>query len=893
MFIIWGSHGGEWWYILSESSLESALTPVMKQYFALKRDYSDCILFYRMGDFYEMFFDDAIQAAAVLSIVLTQRGRYQGKDIPMCGVPVRNYTPHLVRLVRHGFRVAICEQIEDVSAARKRGPKAVVERAVVRVVTAGTIIEDEWLDSRDHNYLTALTENQGIFGLAWVDISTGDFQVQAPTLADLGAALARLAPGELLVSEHLCQRADLDALLAEWKAVLNPQPASRFNVANAYRHLETLYNVKTLDGFGAFEPVEIAAAGALINYIELTQNGHLPRLQPLRQLRTEAVMIIDSATCRNLTSIRSKSGSERSSLRAIIDRTMTSSGSRVLANNLYAPLTDPVMINERLDAVQFFKDDSEVRILIRESLRRCPDIERALSRLTIGRGEPHDLVILREALARGPGLHIAVAESTIPAPPILLTAIRTLLQHTELVDHLMRALLAVHSKDGDCIASAYDSTLDALRAVRDDSGQVMATLQNRYATAADMTALKVHYSGVLGFYIEVSTRQAEKLEADPGTFIRRQTMAHTVRFTTSELAALETKRYTAIARIQVLERKIFQDLVNMVVQQAEDIAATARAIAVLDVYSALGAFAAECNCCRPLVDDTTAFEIQGGRHPVIEAIHEGPFVANDCRLDGAQRLWLLTGPNMAGKSTFLRQNALLALLAQAGSFVPAESAHIGVIDRLFSRVGAADDLARGRSTFMVEMVETATILNQATSRSLVILDEIGRGTATFDGVSIAWASIEHLHNVVRCRGLLATHYHELATLASKLPSLACYTMRVKEWSGQVVFLHEVITGTADRSYGLDVARLAGFPKSVLARAEEVLLFLEKSGQRVAPPHLEAISPADSADSRLRASATGLSYVERFLKEINLDDLTPRQAIELLYSLKESVRKSES
>ncbi|KAF0144120.1 MAG: mutS, partial [Rhodospirillaceae bacterium] len=784
---------------MSDVLPDSAVTPVMSQYLAIKREYPDCLLFYRMGDFYEMFFADAVQAATALDIALTRRGRHHGKDIPMCGVPVRTAALYLARLVRKGFRVAICEQMEDPAEARKRGTKAVVERAVVRVVTAGTITEDELLEARDYNYLAAMAESHATFGLAWVDVSTGDFQIQAPALADLAPALARLAPEELLVSERLLQQPALSTLLAEWKAVLTPQPASRFDGANARRRLEALYGVKTLDGFGTFTPVEIAAAGALIDYIALTQKGRLPRLPPPRQLRTESVMAIDGATRRSLEILTCQSGDDRNSLRAIVDCTVTGAGARLLGQHLAAPLTDPAAITERLDAVQLFHDNAVVRATVREKLHRCPDVERALSRLSVGRGGPRDLAAIRDV-----------------TPPALLATVQALGHHTELVERRARALapdMPLSARDGNFIADAYDHALDELRLLRDESGRLIASLQARYVAATGVTALKVAHNNVLGFYIEVPARQADKLTADTGTFIHRQTMANAVRFTTVELSTLEDRRRNATGKALALELRLFEDLVGAITGQVEAIATAAHAMAVLDVASALGELAAGRNYCRPVVDDSTDFAIKGGRHPVVEATlgGEASFVANDCRLDAGHSLWLLTGPNMAGKSTFLRQNALIALLAQAGSFVPAESAHLGVVDRLFSRVGAADDLARGRSTFMVEMVETSAILNQATAHSLVILDEIGRGTATFDGLSIAWATVEHLHDVVQCRGLFATHYHELTALAGRLLRLACHTVRIREWQGQVVFLHEVMAGTADRSYGIHVARLAGLP----------------------------------------------------------------------------------
>ncbi len=887
----------------TRDSSESAVTPVMNQYLAIKREHPDCLLFYRMGDFYEMFFEDAVQASTALDIVLTQRGRYKGIAVPMCGVPARNYELHLARLVRKGFRVAICEQLENPVEARKRGKKSIVKRAIIRIITAGTLIEDELLNSKENNYLVALADSQDTFGLAWIDVSTSDFWVQTPTLSDLGSVLTRLAPGEILISERLFQRVDLKLLLSEWKAVLNPQQASRFDGVKARQRLETLYGVRTLDGFGPFRQAEMTAAGVLIDYIALTQKGRLPRLPPPKKLRADSVMMIDSATRCNLELFQSRHHSGHKSLRAVIDCTVTSGGARLLAEYLATPLTNPGAIAERLDAVQFFKDSYEILISVRENLDRCPDIERAVSRLTIGRGVPRDLAAVRDALTKGQIIQSLIINNMQNTPLLISKSISILGKNVELVTLIRKAITAippVSLREGGFIADAYDSTLDELRLLREKSGRLMTALQVRYTSLTGVPALKIAHNNVLGFYVEVPARQAEKLKVHSGIFIRRQETATAIRFTTAELSALEERRRDAIEKIFSLELNLLQDLIDRTCQQAESLSAAGKEISKIDLFTSLAKIATERQYCRPIVDHSTTFEIQAGRHPVVEATmnQETPFVNNDCRLNDTQPLWLLTGANMAGKSTFLRQNALIAILAQAGSFVPAESAHIGVIDRLFSRIGAADDLARGRSTFMVEMIETATILNQSTRRSLVILDEIGRGTAILDGLAIAWASIEHLHNMVRCRGLLATHYYELASLAERLPGLACYTMRIKEWQDQMVFLYEVIAGTASRSSGLHTARLAGIPEPVLARATEALVMLESSCSYSAMIPLFKGLPMTKTTT-FQTPNTELpvkkvqksSILERILSDINIDEITPLQAIEILYSLKGKIEKS--
>ena len=860
---------------------------MMAQYLAIKQAHPDCLLFYRMGDFYELFFDDAVAAAEALDITLTRRGKHDGADVPMCGVPVHAGDSYLERLIRKGFKVAICEQVEDPAAARKRGPKALVRREAVRVVTPGTLTEDTLLDARRHNYLAAVSRAGADMALAWLDISTGEFSVQPVAAEGLAAELARLQPGELLVPEGLLSQPALYELFAEWKAALSPQPASRFDSAAGARRLKSLYDVGALDAFGEFGRAELGACGALVAYVELTQKGRLPRLGPPRVVARGATMAIDAATRRNLELVDSFSGERGASLLGVIDRTVTGAGARLLAAYLAAPLTDPAAIDRRLDAVAYFVAEARLREALCERLRRCPDVERALSRLTVGRGGPRDLAAVRDALAQAAEIRGLLAELDQGPPDAVAEIDRDLGRHDPLVDRLGRALLPdlpLLARDGGFIAPGYAPDLDELVTLRDESRRLIAGLQQRYREDTGIAALKVRHNNVLGYYVEVTPKHADKLE-DP--FIHRQTLASAVRFTTVELGELESKISRAAERALAVEIKLFDDLVGEVAARADDIARAARALARLDLARGLAELAVERNYTRPVVDDSLAFEVRGGRHPVVEVLapggEAGSFVPNDCDLGPERRLWLVTGPNMAGKSTFLRQNALIAILAQMGGFVPAEAARIGVVDRLFSRVGAADDLARGRSTFMVEMVETAAILNQAGERALVILDEIGRGTATFDGLSIAWATVEHLHEVNRCRTLFATHYHELTALAAKLAALACHSMRVKEWRDDVVFLYEVAPGASDRAYGIHVARHAGLPPAVIARAEEVLGTLEhgeQSGDLARLAHdLPLFSAAPAPDK------PGPSPLDEAFADVRPDELTPREALELIYRLK--------
>ena len=876
-------------------------TPMMAQYLDLKAAHPDGLLFYRMGDFYELFFDDAVAAAAALDITLTKRGKHDGADVPMCGVPVHSADAYLTRLIRKGFKVAVCEQAEDPAAARKRGgAKALVAREVVRIVTPGTLTEEALLDARRHNYLAALAEVRGGLALAWLDMSTGDFRSQAVAAEAVGAALARLDPGEILLPEPLLGRADLYETFADWKAALSPLPASRFDSVNGAKRLEALYRVKALEAFGDFSRAEIAACGAVVDYVDQTQKGRLPHLAPPRHLKPGAHMEIDAATRRNLELDRALAGGRAGSLLAAIDRTRTGPGARLLARRLAAPLTDPAEIDARLDLVQHFVEDAAARAGARDALGAIPDLERALSRLTVGRGGPRDLAAIRDGLAGADDLRATLtpAAGLAPPPALLAGALADMACRDALVERLERALAPdppAFARDGGFIAQGYAPQLDELRALRDESKRLIANLQARYAKETGIASLKIRHNNVLGYFIDVTATHADKLLADAGgTFIHRQTMASGARFTTVELSDLADRITTAGDKALALEQSLFEDLTGEVAARAAPIGRAAAALAEIDVGAGLAELAVDRRYCRPKLDDGHAFDIRGGRHPVVEAALAAAggdgFVPNDCDLAEDRRIWLITGPNMAGKSTFLRQNALIAILAQMGAFVPADSAHIGVVDRLFSRVGAADDLARGRSTFMVEMVETAAILNQAGPRSLVILDEIGRGTATFDGLSIAWATVEHLHEVNRSRTLFATHYHELTALAARLDGLSPHAMRIKEWEDEIVFLHEVAPGAADRSYGIHVARLAGLPAAAVARAEAVLADLEQGEQagalarladdlplfRAAPPPA-AHSPA--------ARPPEPSPVEAALGEVNPDDLTPKAALDLLYRLK--------
>lgn len=890
----------------AEAAAERA-SPMMAQYIEIKAANPDCLLFYRMGDFYELFFDDAEVASRALGITLTKRGKHQGADIPMCGVPVHAADQYLQKLIALGHRVAVCEQVEDPAEAKKRGSKSVVRRDVIRLVTPGTLTEDALLVAGRNNYLAAVARLKGgeagdRYGLAWIDISTGEFRVAESDAGRLAADLARVDPREVLVPDALFGDSEQGAFWRGLAMAVTPLPGAWFDGATAAERLAAYFGVATMDGFGSFSRPALAAAAAALAYVEKTQIGERPPLGIPAAEAAGGVMLIDAATRANLELTATLAGERAGSLLAAIDRTVTGAGARLLARRLAGPSTDPGIIAGRLDAVAFLLADGRRRKEIRDLLAAAPDLARALSRLTLNRGGPRDLAAIAA------GLRVAgqiAARLAGEAPPAELASAAAALAAAP--ENLAEALDAALGDDlphlkraGGFIRDGHDGALDEARKLRDDSRRVIAGLQVGYANDTDIRALKIKHNNVLGYFIEASAANGEKLLRPPfnARFIHRQTMAGAIRFTTSELADLEARIAGAAERALAIELATFDRLAAEVNAVGEAIRALAEALAVVDVSAALAALAEGEGYCRPVVDDSLAFHVEEGRHPVVEQALRaaaGPaFVANGADLgpkeNGAPgRVWLVTGPNMAGKSTFLRQNALIAILAQAGSYVPAKAARIGVVDRLFSRVGAADDLARGRSTFMVEMVETAAILNQATERSLVILDEIGRGTATFDGLSIAWATLEHLHAVNKARALFATHFHELTALGAKLNRIVNATVRVKEWEGDVVFLHEVAPGVADRSYGIQVAKLAGLPPAVIERARIVLSELEAANRGSPAQKLADDLPLFSAARP--TSAPRKNVLEEALDAVDPDALAPREALDALYKLK-ALRKSD-
>lgn len=882
-----------------EHFLKLGHTPMMAQYHLLKSQHDDCLLFYRMGDFYELFYDDAVIASQVLDITLTKRGKSQGDDISMCGVPFHSYEPYLAKLIRAGYKVAICEQTETPDQAKARAKregkpasKALVNREAVRIVTQGTLTEDHLLDARQNNYICALSDIAGEYGVAWLELSTGAFSTQNTNAVSINATIDRINPSEILIPDKAVHTLDPS------DKRITSLPNTLFNAGSASAHLEKLFNVKTLESFGDFSRAEISAAGALIDYILRTQKGKLPHIAPPEKVNPDAVMEIDAATRKNLELTRTMSGEKKGSLLDTVDYTVSGAGARLLQQYISSPLANTKTINARLDKVETLIKNADLRSILRDYLRSIPDMERALSRLMLDRGGPKDLCAIRDGLSQSEIVR-AELQHDQTAKNIFGECITDLHQNTALTNYqdlLKRAIKDAPptlARDGDFVRDGYHEKLDSLRKIKNDSRSLIAALQSKYQKETSIDSLKIKFNNVLGYFIEVPAKRADFMMVKAGAtdqnnqFVHRQTMANVVRFTTPELSELERDISSAADKITAIEVEIFANFVKQTSTLSAEISCIAKALASLDVAGSFAELACTMQYTRPEIDHSQSFNIKGGRHPVVEAMlkkQSDAFVPNDCDLGASQKLWLLTGPNMAGKSTFLRQNALIAILAQCGSYVPAESAHIGVIDKCFSRVGASDDLARGQSTFMVEMVETASILNRSTDKSLVILDEIGRGTATYDGLSIAWACVEYLHNHNQCRSLFATHYHELTALEDTLKNVSCHSVQVKEWNDEIIFMHKVIEGCADRSYGIHVAQLAGIPSSVIERANQILAHLNDDKSKNTPQNIVDELPLFNVQSPALQKSKAIEMLEK----ANPDALTPRDALDLLYKLKENL-----
>jgi DNA mismatch repair protein MutS len=888
----------------SPASQHAGQTPMMEQYLAIKKSHPDCLLFYRMGDFYELFFEDALVASQILDITLTKRGKNQGQDIPMCGVPFHSFEPYMARLIKAGYKVALCEQVETPEQAKKRGgSKALVRRDVVRIVTAGTLTEDHLLEDVGHHFLVAIIFEGGFLHCAYLDLSTADFYIEKiPTEAGkefsgLLSVCERISASEILISEN-----DFSQIVQPYQSAFGQMditslPSSLFDPENNRRSFERFYGVHDPQHLLNASTSQITACGVLLSYLQRTQKNASLKLPLPKPIQENNFVEIDASTRRNLELSRTLSGESKGSLLSHLNKTATASGSRLFSNRLLAPITSLTDLNQRYDEIESLLPYSHLREKIYSLLRAMPDLERSLSRLLLDRASPRDCAAVATAIhtARSCADTLQSGFSQISVWSDVITALKPSPDMDQLESKLNAALseeVPALTREGGFIRKGFHPSLDEFRSMRDETKRLIANLQTKYIQITGIETLKITHNNILGFFIEVPSKRAEKLlvgvpqqslasEQTPSNpFIHRQTMANAMRFTTPELSELERNISTAAEKALALELELFSELRADILKEREALLMTAQAMAQLDVALCSADVAHSLDYRRPTLTQGLEFDIQNGRHPLVEQslrLKGLNFTANNCSLSQDQNLWLLTGPNMAGKSTFLRQNALIAILAQAGFFVPAEQATIGIIDKIFSRVGAGDDLARGQSTFMVEMVETATILHQATQKSLVILDEIGRGTATYDGLSIAWACLEYLHNQTKCRGLFATHYHELTDLQDTLSNLRCYCLDVKEWQNDIIFLHRVKEGKADRSYGVHVAQLAGLPRDVIARANQILAEHQNNKEPQKMKSSSALPPMQTQSV--------VSDVEQELAALNPDLLSPKEALESLYRLK--------
>jgi DNA mismatch repair protein MutS len=847
-------------------SAAASHTPMMQQYLAIKAEHPDILLFYRMGDFYELFYDDARRAAELLDITLTARGKSAGNPIPMAGVPVHAVDGYLAKLVRLGESVAICEQVGDPAASK--GP---VAREVVRVVTPGTLTEDALLDDRRDNLIVALLGRDARYGLAALDLSSGRFTLLEVDGDDaLRGELVRLEPAELLVPDD-------DVPLPELPdAARRRLPPWHFDPAAAHRALCTQFGTRDLAGFGC-EGLELAvgAAGGLLQYVRDTQRGALPHLRGLAVEHHDEALVLDAASRRNLEIDRNLGGRDQQTLVGVFDRTVTSMGGRCLRRWLQRPLRDQAALGLRHGAIAVLLENG-AHAGLREVLRGTADVERILSRVALRSARPRDLVGLRDALGRLPALH----EGLGSLEASLLYAIAgALVEQPAMHDLLCRALIEqppVVLRDGGVIAEGFDAELDELRGLSRNADGFLAELELRERERTGVATLKVSYNRVHGYYIELGRSHADKVPVD---YQRRQTLKNAERYITPELKGFEDRVLSARERALAREKQLYEGLLDAIAEQLGPLQVVASALAELDVLATLAERAEALDLCRPQLVTTPGLRVVAGRHPVVEAVQQEPFVANDLELGDARRMLVITGPNMGGKSTYMRQVALIALLAHAGSYVPAQSAELGPLDRIFTRIGASDDLAGGRSTFMVEMTETANILNNATDRSLVLMDEVGRGTSTFDGLSLAWASAERLARDVRAFTLFATHYFELTALAEEIDAVANVHLDAVEHGERIVFLHAVREGPANQSYGLQVAALAGVPREVIDAARRRLAELEaRSHAEVVaeqPRDVQQMGLFDARDDRLQNA----------LRALDPDALSPREALEALYELR--------
>ncbi|MEZ5554910.1 DNA mismatch repair protein MutS [Haliea sp.] len=842
-------------------------TPMMQQYLKIKAQHPRDLVFYRMGDFYELFFDDARRAAELLDITLTARGKSAGEPIPMAGVPYHAAEGYLARLVKSGVSVAICEQIGD--PATSKGP---VERQVVRVVTPGTLSDEALLEERSDNLLLAVAEHRGRFGLAWLDLASGRFRVlEVEGDEALASELQRLNPAEVLFQDTL----GLPLLSARRGA--RAQPAWEFDQDSARRALNLQFQTHDLQGFGCESlGLALGAAGCLLQYVKDTQRSNLPHIRSIAHENRAESVIMDAATRRNLEIDRNLAGGETHTLFSVMDHCVTAMGSRLLRRWLHRPLTDTAVLSQRQEAVCALCDDYRFEAL-RTALKPIGDMERILSRVALRSARPRDLTRLRSSLAALPTLREALAPCRADRLDALSVQAAEYPQLCQLLERAVCENPPVVIREGGVIATGYDAELDELRRISSNAGDYLLEIEARERAATGISTLKVGYNRVHGYFIEISRAQSARA---PDTYQRRQTLKNAERFITPELKAFEDKALSARSRALAREKMLYEALIETLNEQLAALQDTASAVAELDVLGTLAERAERLRLCQPEFTQEQVFEVEAGRHLVVEQVLEDPFIANDTLLNDQRRMLLITGPNMGGKSTYMRQNALIALLAHVGSFVPADRVRLSPMDRIFTRIGSSDDLASGRSTFMVEMTETANILHNATERSLVLMDEVGRGTSTFDGLSLAWAAAVQLARTVRAFTLFATHYFELTALPEQCPTMANVHLDATEHEDHVVFLHNIQEGPANRSFGLQVAKLAGIPDTVLRAAREKLQALERAPGRGDP--LPAPTQAELFASTEPHPAVSL------LENTDPDALTPREALELLYRLRETL-----
>ncbi len=854
-------------------------TPMMSQYVAAKSECQDCLLLFRLGDFYELFFEDAKIASSVLNIVLTHRGKVKGEDIPMCGIPVATIDNYVSKLIKAGYKVAVCEQLENPKDAKKRGYKSVVKRAITRIISAGTLVEDNLLTYNKNNYLMSLVPvckkkkdkiDQISFSL--IDISTGDFFVNTVDYSGISSVLENYAPKEILISSDFEDLAKSINKFSE--ATITKLPSSKFNPKIEKARLEKYFNVSTLDSFELSSDAELSCCGSVLEYLIITQKDNLRVLPTPRRISTNNYLVIDSDTSKSLEIMNNNGSEEKYTLIRALDKTKTAFGARMLASRVAMPIVDIELLKKRQECVKFFIENDELSNGLREILAQCPDFERSINRIRFNKFSPKDMENIRDALVVSEQVRNIVFGKDIPYEED--HDFKNLPNLSGLRDRLQSSLVEKFQQNGDLIAEGYSSELDKLRYLKNHSEDLIMKLQDKYIYQTGINTLKIRNNAIIGWYIEIPLSQKNKILPE---FMHRQTLVNNIRYTTEEMLELQDQILKASEDFSQLQSSIYNELVETVLQNYAAISDSIKLLALLDVYTNFSLIATERNYVCPEIVAEPVLEIESGRHPVLELL-QNDFTGNDCDLTFDSRVCLLTGPNMAGKSTYLRQNALLIVMAQVGSFIPAKKAKIGIVDRLFSRIGASDDLARGRSTFMVEMIETATILNQATERSFVILDEVGRGTSTYDGLSIAWAVIENLYKNNKCRVLFATHYRELTTLSEKFKNIRCKTLKVQEWEGKVIFYHRIIDGIADKSYGIHVASLAGVPKNVIRRAKDLLIKLESKSET----HNLSIDPSD----QIELNYSVISPVEERLKNLNVNELTPLDALNLLFDLKKMV-----